>query len=74
MNWHIAEGHWKRFKGMMLMSWGSLSDRPGELTAGRRLEHAGRTQLNYGRAKDEADQQLKRFRMRIRQQEDRKPS
>lgn len=72
MNWHIVEGHWKRFKGRMQMSWGDLRDRPRDVTAGRRLEHAGRAQLSYGLAKDEADQQMKRFQVRIRQQDGKK--
>lgn len=56
------------------MSWGGLCDRQGDMTAGRRLEQAGKAQLNYGLAKDAADQQLKRFQIRIRHEEEKKLS
>lgn len=69
VNWHIVEGRWKRLKGMVQMSWGGLCDSQGDMTAGRRLEQAGRAQMNYGLAKDAADRQLKRFRVRIREQD-----
>lgn len=58
----------------MQMSLAGWRDRQGDMVAGRRLEQAGRAQLNYGLAKDAADRQMKRFQVRIREQDSKKSS
>lgn len=74
MNWHIVEGSWKQFKGRLQMFWAGLRDNQGELTAGRRLELAGRAQKSYGLSTDEAEQQIRRFHLRIKEQDGKRHS
>ena len=62
MNWDIAEGNWKQLVGMVETEWGKLTEDKLRVTAGERIELAGRIQESYGISKDEADQQLKAFR------------
>jgi len=61
MNWNIAEGNWKQFKGKVKAQWGKLSDDQLDLIAGKRIELAGKIQEAYGITTDEAEQQIKRF-------------
>ena len=61
MNWDIAEGNWKQFKGKVKAQWGKLSDNHIDLIAGKRTELAGKVQEVYGLSKDEAEQQIKDF-------------
>jgi len=62
MNWDIAEGNWKQLVGKVETEWGKLTEDRLRVTAGERVELAGRMQESYGISKDEADQQLKAFR------------
>ena len=66
MNWNIVEGSWKQLKGRVRMSWASLMGKPHDLAAARRVEMAGREQKNYGVEKDLADEQMKRFAVRMK--------
>ncbi len=61
MNWNIAEGNWKQFKGKVKAQWGKLSDDQLDMIAGKRIELAGKIQVAYGVTTDEAEQQIKRF-------------
>ena len=61
MNWNIAEGNWKQFKGKVKAQWGKLSDDQLDVIAGKRIELAGKIQEAYGITTDEAEQQIKRF-------------
>ena len=61
MNWDIAEGNWKQFKGKVKAQWGKLSDNHIDLIAGKRTELAGKVQEVYGLSKEEAEQQIKDF-------------
>lgn len=61
MNWDIAEGNWKQFKGKVKAQWGKLTDDQLDVIAGRRTELAGRIQESYGITKDEAEQQIREF-------------
>ncbi len=61
MNWEIAEGNWKQFKGKVKSQWGKLTDDHLDVIAGRRIELAGRIQEAYGITKDEAEKQIKSF-------------
>jgi len=63
MNWDIAEGNWKQLVGKVETEWGNLTDDKLRVIAGERVELAGRMQESYGISKDEADQQLKAFRL-----------
>ncbi len=61
MNWNLAEGNWKQFKGKVKAQWGKLSDDQLDVIAGKRIEPAGKIQEAYGVTTDEAEQQIKRF-------------
>ena len=60
MNWDIAEGNWKQFKGKVKSQWGKLTDDQLDVIAGKRIELAGRIQEAYGITKDEAEHQIER--------------
>ncbi|PSJ47920.1 general stress protein CsbD [Zobellella endophytica] len=61
MNWDIAEGNWKQFKGKVKTQWGKLTDDQLDIIAGKRQELAGKIQETYGISRDEAEQQIKDF-------------
>ena len=61
MNWNIAAGNWKQFKGQVKARWGQLTDDHLDQIDGKRIELAGKIQEAYGITKDEAELQIKRF-------------
>ena len=61
MNWDIAEGNWKQFKGQVKTQWGKLTDDHLEVIGGKRVELMGKLQEAYGITKDEAEKQIKDF-------------
>ncbi|MBL8474588.1 MAG: CsbD family protein [Methyloversatilis sp.] len=61
MNWDIAEGNWKQFKGKVKSQWGKLTDDQLDVIAGKRIELAGRIQEAYGITKDEAEHRIEQF-------------
>lgn len=61
MNWDIAAGNWKQFKGQVKAHWGKLSDDHLEVIDGKRVELMGKLQEAYGISKDEAEKQIKGF-------------
>ncbi len=64
MNWEIAKGEWKQFKGKVQAQWGKLTDDQLDVIAGRRTELAGKIQEAYGVSLDEAENQIKAFESR----------
>ena len=66
MNWDIAEGNWKQFKGKVQTQWGKLTDDHMDQISGKRQELSGRIQEAYGISKDEAEKQIKEFEDRNR--------
>jgi uncharacterized protein YjbJ (UPF0337 family) len=58
MNWDIAEGNWKQFKGKVKEQWADLTDDDLTKIEGRRDQLVGRVQERYGVAKDEAEKQV----------------
>ena len=61
MNWDIAEGNWKEFKGKVKTQWGKLTDDRLDVIAGKREQLAGEIQAAYGIGKDETEKQIKDF-------------
>jgi uncharacterized protein YjbJ (UPF0337 family) len=61
MNWNIAEGNWKQFKGKVQSQWGKLTDDHLDMIAGKREQLAGKIQETYGISMDEVEQQIKNF-------------
>ncbi|MCP5145452.1 MAG: CsbD family protein [Gammaproteobacteria bacterium] len=61
MNWDIAEGNWRQFKGKVREQWGDLTDDSLDVIAGRREQLLGAIQETYGIAKDEAERQVRDF-------------
>ena len=60
MNWDIVEGNWKRLKGRVKARWGMLTDDPLDVIAGKRIERAGRYQVQRGVSKREAARTIRR--------------
>lgn len=61
MNWDIAQGNWKQFKGNVKEQWGKLTDDHLDAIAGKRDQLVGKIQEAYGISKDQAEVQIKRF-------------
>lgn len=61
MNWDIAKGNWKQFKGKVKTQWGQITDDQLDVIDGKRIELAGRIQETYGITKDEAEAQVAAF-------------
>jgi uncharacterized protein YjbJ (UPF0337 family) len=74
MNWDIAEGNWKQFKGKVQAHWGKLTDDHLDVIAGKRVELAGRIQEAYGVTLDEAEKQIERFEQLNKDEQADKPS
>jgi uncharacterized protein YjbJ (UPF0337 family) len=66
MDWNIAEGNWKQFKGKVKAQWGNLTDNHLDVIAGKRIELAGKIQEVYGITIDETEQQIQRFEERAK--------
>ncbi|MGH9630833.1 MAG: CsbD family protein [Bryobacteraceae bacterium] len=57
MNWDIAEGNWKQFKGKVKEQWGKLTDDDLDRVGGKRDQLVGRLQERYGYTRDEAERE-----------------
>jgi uncharacterized protein YjbJ (UPF0337 family) len=58
MNWDRIQGNWKQVTGQAKAQWGKLTDDDLEVVAGRRDELAGKIQVRYGVAVEEANRQM----------------
>ena len=58
MNWDQIAGNWKQMKGKAQQSWGDMTDDEWTKIDGRREELSGLLQSKYGKAKQEADQEV----------------
>lgn len=61
MNLNVVAGHWQQFRGHLQEEWGKLTHDQLAAVAGKRAQSAGRFQVTYGLAEDEADLQAKEF-------------
>ena len=66
MNWDIAKGNWKQFKGNVREQWGKLTDDTLDVIDGKREQLVGKVQEAYGISTDEAEKQIKAFEARHR--------
>ena len=58
MNWDIAAGNWKSFKGKVKEQWGKLTDDDLMEIQGRRDQLVGKIQTRYGISHEEAEAQV----------------
>lgn len=61
MNWDRIEGNWKTLSGKLKTEWGRLTDNDLDVIAGKREQLSGKLQERYGIAREEAEDQLKRW-------------
>lgn len=61
MNWDIANGQWKQFRGQVQEQWGKLTNDDLDQIEGKRDQLLGAVQKRYGIARDEAEHQVKKF-------------
>jgi uncharacterized protein YjbJ (UPF0337 family) len=58
MNWDQIEARWEQFRGKALAQWGRLNHLDVDVVAGKRTELAGRIQVRYGVAREDAENQI----------------
>jgi uncharacterized protein YjbJ (UPF0337 family) len=61
MNDDRIKGQWKQMKGRFKSEWGKLTDDDLDVAEGHRDYLVGKVQERYGIARDEAEEQVKRF-------------
>ncbi|WP_118180699.1 CsbD family protein [Paraburkholderia phosphatilytica] len=61
MNHDIAEGKWKQMIGKAKAAWGELTDDELTRAEGRTERLAGLIQERYGRTRDQAELEVRRF-------------
>ena len=64
MNWDRMEGQWKQRRGKAVIHWGKMMDDELAAVAGKYEELVGRLQEKYGIAKEEARQQVDKFKIK----------
>lgn len=64
MNWDIARGNWKQFKGKVQAQWGQLTDDDCDQIAGNREYLSGKIQERYGLSKDAVEQQVRQWELK----------
>jgi uncharacterized protein YjbJ (UPF0337 family) len=55
------KGQWKQFRGKIKEQWGQLTDDDLDRIEGKRDQLLGAVQKRYGVARDEAEEQVRRF-------------
>ena len=58
MNWDQIEGNWVKAKGKLREQWGKLTDDDITRINGKREALAGRLQVRYGYAKEQAEREI----------------
>jgi len=61
MNQDIIKGKWKQLAGQVKVQWNKLTDDDLGVADGHREYLVGKLQERYGWAKDEAENQVKKF-------------
>lgn len=63
MNEDVLKGQWKQLKGRVREKWGKLTNDDVETIQGRSEQLVGRIQERYGIARNEAERQVKDWRV-----------
>ena len=58
---YTIEGNWKQFKGKAQAKWGDVTDDEWDVIEGNRERLIGMIQERYGKARDEAEKEVKEF-------------
>lgn len=61
MNESYARGKWNELRGKVKERWGDLTDDDLDRIEGRRDQLIGAIQQRYGKAREEAEQELRRW-------------
>lgn len=61
MNWEQIQGNWKQMSGKARETWGKFTDDELTKIAGKRDQLVGMIQTKYGVAKEEAEDQVRKF-------------
>jgi uncharacterized protein YjbJ (UPF0337 family) len=61
MNADQIVGNWKQMKGKLKRIWGNLTDDDLDTIAGHREQLLGKIQERYGIAREEAEEQVKKY-------------
>lgn len=61
MNTDIIKGNWKEIKGKVKQQWGKLTDDDLQQIDGKRKELIGTIQKQYGYARDQAEEEVKKW-------------
>ncbi len=61
MNWEQIQGNWKQMTGKARETWGKITDDEMAKIAGKRDQLIGMIQTKYGIAKEEAEDQVRKF-------------
>ena len=61
MNKDILEGKWEQTKGEVQKLWGKLTDDDLDVIEGSRKKLAGKLQERYGWSKEEAEEELNKY-------------
>lgn len=64
MNTQTIAGRWTQLKGMLLEQWGRLQHDAAMVAAGRRDQVLGRISAAQGRASEQIEKQVRRWRVR----------
>lgn len=61
MNESILKGKWNQVKGNVKKQWGNLTDDDLDVIEGNAQILSGKIQEKYGKTKDEADEEIRKF-------------
>lgn len=65
MNWDQIEGKWEQVKGSARENWGKLTDDELQQAKGNREQFVGLIQERYGKAREEAEREVRTWMDRL---------